>query len=166
MEFPLFCLFCQVSQEIPCTRDVPLVARRKLGERSASITLFPLFLHIFVCMICMIVFIFKAIDIFYGYPSGYLFGCWEIWENASQWKCGIITDENVLWVPIWVLVSGGLLGVKEIWDGILSIFGLLFCDNKSWTGPLSFEFWHLGLLVYRWMIYACLINIMLVDRIL
>ena len=114
MEFPLFCLFCQVSQETLCTRDVPLVARRKLGERSASITLFPLFLHIFVCMICMIVFIFKAIDIFYGYPFGYLFGCWEIWENASQGKCGIITDENVLWVPIWVLVSGGLLGVKEI----------------------------------------------------
>ena len=52
--------------------------------------------YIFVCIICMNVFIFKAIDIFYGYPFGYLFGCWEIWENASQWKCGIITDENVL----------------------------------------------------------------------
>lgn len=49
-----------------------------------------------VCIICMIVFIFKAIDIFYGYPFGYLFGCWEIWEYASQWKCGINTDENVL----------------------------------------------------------------------
>ena len=97
MEFPLFCLLCQVSQETLCTRDVPLVARRKLGERSASI---PFFLYsciyICVCIICMIVFIFKAIDIFYGYPFWYLFACWEIWENASQWKCGIITDKNVL----------------------------------------------------------------------
>lgn len=40
MEIPLFCLLCQVSQETPCTRDVPLVARRKLGERSASIPFF------------------------------------------------------------------------------------------------------------------------------
>ena len=143
MEFPLFCLLCQVSQETLCTRDVPLVARRKLGERSASI---PFFLcsciYICVCIICMIVFIFKAIDIFYGYPFGYLFGCWEMWENGSQWKCGIITDENVFGLSFW-----GILGFKEIWDGVFSIFGLLFCDNRSWTGPLSFEFWHLGLLV-------------------
>lgn len=110
-------------------------------EKEAQVYPFSFILvYIFICIICMIVFIIKANDIFYGYPFGYLFGCWEIWENASQWKCGIITVENVLLVPIWVLVYGGLLGVKEIWDGILSIFGFLFCDNKSWTAPLSLNF--------------------------
>jgi hypothetical protein len=46
MEFTLLCFLFQVFQGTPCTRGVPLVARKKPGGRSASKPYSPLSLSL------------------------------------------------------------------------------------------------------------------------